>query len=154
MKRLIEKHKGLFIVGSFALILLIVMIIACLKMFIFSTSDKYGRRLDGIENAVISKDTYKKVKDSVKENAEVVDVSVRLQGKIVYTTITFTKETSIDKAKEIATSTLKSYSEEEIAYYDFSFILTQDFEETEEEKHFIVMGYKHPKIETIGWTKS
>ena len=79
MKRLIEKHKGLFIVGSFALILLIVMIIASLKMFIFSTSDKYGRRLDGIENAVISKDTYNKVKDSVKENAEVVDVSVRLK---------------------------------------------------------------------------
>ena len=74
--------------------------------------------------------------------------------KIVYTTITFTKETSIDKAKEIATATLKNYSEEEIAYYDFSFILTQDFEETEKEKHFIVMGYKHPKIETIGWTKS
>ena len=57
-----------------------------------------------------------------------VDVSVRLQGRIVYTTITYTKETSIDKAKEIATSTLKNYSEEEIAYYDISFILTQDFE--------------------------
>ena len=149
MKRLIKKHKGLFIVGSFALILLIVMIIACFKMFIFSTSDKYGRRLDGIENVVISNDTYKKVKDSVTDNAEVVDVSVRLQGRIIYT-----KETSIDKAKEIATATLKNYSEEEIAYYDFSYILTQDFEETEEEKHFIVMGYKHPKIETIGWTKS
>ena len=46
------------------------------------------------------------------------------------------------------------YSEEEIAYYDFSYILTQDFEESEDEKHFIVMGYKHPKFETIGWTKS
>lgn len=154
MKKLIEKHKSLFIVGSFALILLIVMIIACLKMFIFSSSDKYGHRLDGIEDVVISSDTYKKVKDSIKENTEVEDVSVRLQGKIVYTTITYTKETSIDKAKEIATASLKNYSSEEIAYYDYSFILTQDFEETDEEKHFIVMGYKHPEIETIGWTKS
>ena len=154
MKKLIKKHMGLFIVGCFALILLLVMLIACFKMFIFSSSDKYGRRLDGIEDVVISDDTYNKVKDSVKENAEVVDASVRLQGKIVYTTITYTKETSIDKAKEIAAATLKNYSDEEIAYYDFSYILTQDFEETEEEKHFIVMGYKHPTVENISWTKS
>lgn len=154
MKKLIKKHMGLFIVGCFALILLLVMLIACFKMFIFSSSDKYGRRLDGIEDVVISDDTYNKVKDSVKENAEVVDASVRLQGKIVYTTITYTKETSIDKAKEIAAATLKNYSDEEIAYYDFSYILTQDFEETDEEKHFIVMGYKHPTVENISWTKS
>lgn len=154
MKRLIEKHKGLFIVGCFALILLIVMIIACLKMFIFSSSDKYGRRLNGIDEVIISKDTYKKVKDSIKENSEVVNTSVRLQGKIVYISITYNKETNTDKAKEIATASLNNFSSEELAYYDFSYILTQDFEETEEEKHFIIMGYKHPKIETIGWTKN
>lgn len=154
MKKLIKKHKGLFIVGTFSLILLIVMIIACLKMFILSSSNKYGRRLDGIEDIVISNDTYKNVKETVKENTEVVDVTVRLQGKIVYTTITYNADTSVAKAKEIALASLKNYSSEELNYYDFSYILTQDFEETEKNKHFIVMGYKHPSTSEIAWIKS
>ena len=90
------------------------------------------------------------VKEEVKNTDLVTDVSIRLQGKIVYTTIVLKDDTSVDKAKEIASNTLDNYSKEELSFYDFSFFL----EWKGEEKDTVITGNKHHNLEAITWVKS
>ena len=114
------------------------------------SSNKYGDRLDGIDKVKIEDKTYNEVKEEVKNTDLVTDVSIRLQGKIVYTTIVLKDDTSVDKAKEIASNTLDNYSKEELSFYDFSFFL----EWKGEEKDTVITGNKHHNLEAITWVKS
>ena len=152
--KLIKRHKGLAIIGGLTLILLIV-IFAIFSRMIFSTGKgEYGDRLKNIVN--IPKDVTKKVLDETKEKEEVEDIKIRTQGKIVYTTIIFTENTSKDKAKEIAAKTLEYYDEDVIGCYDFEFFLTQKEKLDEEgnDKAYTIAGTKHPEKEKISWTKN
>ena len=151
----IKRHKGLAIVGGLTLILLIVMF-AILSKIIFSNGDSvYGQRLKGITK--LDKSITKDIINTTKELENVEDIEIRTQGKIIYTTITFTEGTSLDKAKEIASETLTKYEEKITADYDFGYLLKENLEdnkETEEvEKGFVSAGTKHPDNDKISWTK-
>ena len=151
---LIRRHKGLAIIGGLTLILIVVLF-AIFSRMIFSTGKgEYGDRLKNIVN--ISKDTIKKVIDETKELDEVEDITIRTQGKIVYTTITFTESTGKDRAKEIASKTLEYYSEEEIECYDFEYFLTQKemLDDEGNDKAYVVVGTKHPEKDNISWTRN
>lgn len=153
MKSLIKRHKGLSIVVGLSLILLVV-IFAILARMLFSSGSEYGDRLNNIV-AVDSKTTDKIISETKKLD-EVDDITINIKGKIIYTVITFTDKTSKDKAKEIASKTLESYSEEIIKCYDFEYFLTQKSEakEGKEDKTFTIAGTKHPDIDSISWTKN
>ena len=151
----IKRHKGLAIVGGLTLILLIVMF-AILSKILFSNGDSvYGQRLKGITK--LDKSITKDIINTTKELENVEDIEIRTQGKIIYTTITFTEGTSLDKAKEIASETLTKYEEKITADYDFGYLLKENLEdnkETEEvEKGFVSAGTKHPDNDKISWTK-
>lgn len=153
---LIKRHKGLAIVGTLTLILVVIMFIICARM-IFSTGEtEYGNRLDGLVS--IDKSITKEIISETKELEAVEDISIRTQGKIIYTTIKFKEGTKISTAKEIASNTISKYSEDVIGYYDFGYFLTENVtksEEDEEEKiGFTVAGSKHPDNENISWTKN
>ncbi len=152
--KVLKRHKGLAIIGGLTLILLIV-IFAIFSRMIFSTGKgEYGDRLNGLVE--IPKDVTDKVISETKELEQVEKITVRTQGKIVYTTITFTKDTSKDKAKEIATKTLEYYDEDVINCYDFEFLLTQEEQLDDEgnDKAYTIAGTKHPEKEKISWTRN
>ena len=152
--KLLKRHKGLAIIGGLTLILMII-IFAIFSRMIFSTGKgEYGDRLKGIK--AIPKDVTNKVVEETKELDQVENIKVRIQGKIVYTTITFTKDTSKDKAKEIATKTLEYYDEETITTYDFEFLLTQEeqLDDDGNDKSYTIAGTKHPEKEKISWTRN
>lgn len=152
--KLLKRHKGLAIIGGLTLILMII-IFAIFSRMIFSTGKgEYGDRLKGIK--AIPKDVTNKVVEETKELDQVENIKVRIQGKIVYTTITFTKDTSKDKAKEIATKTLEYYDEETITSYDFEFLLTQEeqLDDDGNDKSYTIAGTKHPEKEKISWTRN
>ena len=152
--KVLKRHKGLAIIGGLTLILLIV-IFAIFSRMIFSTGKgEYGDRLNGLKE--IPKDVTDKVISETKELEQVEKITVRTQGKIVYTTITFTKDTSKDKAKEIATKTLEYYDEDVINCYDFEFLLTQEEQLDDEgnDKAYTIAGTKHPEKEKISWTRN
>ena len=127
---------------------------------IFSTgSSVYGQRLNGLVK--ISGDVTKGIKDEILELEEVSNIDIRVQGKIVYTTITFKEGTKLNRAKEVASSTISKYDEGVISYYDFGYFLIEEIvknedngENAEEKKGFVVAGTKHPDIEKISWIKS
>lgn len=160
---IIKRHKGLAIIGGLTLILVIVMF-AIFARVIFSTGNtEYGDRLNGIEK--LDKSVTKEITDEAKELKEVEDITIRTQGKIIYTTIIFKEGTKLSKAKEIANNTLSKYDDEIKKDYDFGFFLKENIKEPEEEKEndkdkkeevktgFVVAGTKHPEIKNISWTK-
>lgn len=146
----IKKNTGLFIVLLLTLVLLIFIVVIFVKLLVGKSSNNYGNRLDGIEDVVISEETYDSVETEVMDTGLVAEVSTRLQGKIVYTTIVLNSDTSVAKAKEIASNTLDNYSEEERGFYDFSYFLKWEGEESDT----VITGNKHHDLDTITWVKS
>ena len=157
---LIKRHKGLAIVGGLTLILVIIMFAIFARM-IFSTGEtEYGTRLNGVEK--ISKNITKEIIDETKKLEQVEDITIRTQGKIIYTTIIFKEGTKLAKAKEIANNTLTKYNEEIMKDYDFGYFLKENIPEPEAKeedkkeeikKGFVVAGTKHPDSKSISWTK-
>lgn len=152
--KIIKRHKGLAFVCFLALILVAILAVICSRMFFNKDKSEYGDRLNGIVN--ISKSTLDEVKNKISENENVLNVTIRTQGKIIYTTITFDDKIKKDKAKEIATTSLTYYDKEVLECYDFEYILTQKIElkEDEEDTSFTIVGQKAPDKEKISWTKN
>jgi len=151
---LIRRHKGLAIIGGLSLVLLIIMFFIFSRMIFSGSNSEYGDRLNGIVK-IDKKDTDKLIEET-KALDEVEDVTIRTQGKIIYTIITFTENTSKDKAKKIASDTLKYYDEDVVKCYDFEYFLTQNIEvsEDEEDKSYTIAGNKHPDKDDISWTNN
>ena len=149
IKNWIKNNKGFCIVILLALLLIAILLVIFIGMLSSKSSNKYGNRLDGIEDVKIDKDVYDGVKEEVMATELAEDISIRLQGKIVYTTIVLKEDTSVDKAKEIASNTLDNYTEEELAYYDFSYFLKWNTEEG----MTVITGNKHINFDYITWIK-
>lgn len=145
--RWIKKNTGLFIVLLLTLVLLIFIIVIFVKLLMGNSSNKYGNRLDGIEDVKIDNETYDGVETEVMETGLAEEVSVRLQGKIVYTTIVLKGDTGSSKAKEIANGTLDNYTEEELKFYDFSYFLKWEGDESDT----VITGNKHHDLDSITW---
>lgn len=150
VKNWANKNKGFAIIIALTIVLLLILLVIFLQMLLGGSSDKYGNRLDGIDKVKISNETFDGVKKELTDTELVEDVSTRIQGKIVYTTITLKSDTSKDKAKEIASATLDNYSEDELKFYDFSFFLKWKGEE----KDTVVTGNKHHSLDGITWTNN
>lgn len=150
IKKWFNNNKGFAIVLLLALVLLIIMIIIVLDILLGGSSNKYGNRLDGINEVKISKDTYKKVEEELTGSNLVDNAEVRLQGKIIYTTIVLKNDTSASSAKDLASQSLKNYSEDELKFYDFSYFLKWKGEE----KDTIITGNKHHNLDSISWVNS
>ena len=106
IKDWIKKNKGLSVILLLAVVFLIVIIVIFVELLVGGWHNKYGNRLDGIDKVKISEKTYDGVKKEVEETNLTEEVETRLQGRIVYTTIILKSDTSVDKAKEIASNTL------------------------------------------------
>ena len=151
---MIKRHKGLAIVGGLTLILLIIILIVFSRMLFSTGKNEYGDRLNNIVK--IDKKIFDEVKKETEELNEVEKITVRTQGKIVYTTITVTEDTKKDKAKEIAKKTLEKYSDEIIECYDFEFLVTQEpiLDKEGNDTSYTISGTKHPDNDYISWTRN
>ena len=154
---IIKRHKGLAIVGGLTLILIIVMFAIFARMIFSNGDSEYGERLKGLTK--LDQNIPEEIIEETKKLEEVDNLTIRVQGKIIYTTIYFKEGTKKDKAKEIANNTLKKYNEEIMKDYDFGYLLKENVKEVEEKegeeskKGFAIAGTKHPESEKISWTK-
>ena len=151
---LIKRHRGLAIVGTLSLILLLIIILIFSRMLFSKSKSEYGDRLNNltkIENKVL---------DNVKKETEALDgvkkVTVRTEGKIVYTTITVGEKVTKDNAKEIAKKTLEKFDDEILKEYDFCFFITQEeiLDKDGNDSSYTISGTKHPDNDYISWTKN
>ncbi len=147
-KNIIMRHKLLFLICFLALAVIIILFYIFFSLFI-GGNDPYGDRLKGIKNVTITEKVKKDAASFLKEKDEVVDASVRVQGKIIYIHIKVKGDVSLDRTKEIANESLGKFDDKKKKYYDFGFFLSQD-----KDDGFIVMGTKNAKGDNIVWIKS
>lgn len=153
IKDLILRHKLLSAICLLALIVIIMMMYVFFNLFV-GGSNKYGDRLKGIESHKVEKKEQEEVVSFLKEKNEVNDASIRIQGKIIYIHIEYTRETSLDTAKAIATESLAKISDDEKKFYDIGYYLTQVSDENQEDKGFVVTGNKSNELDSTSWIKS
>lgn len=154
MLNVINRHKGLSIVLGLSLILFIIMLIIFVSLFFGNGNGKYGNRLEGIEDVKLSNSFLNNIEKSLDDDERIINSEVRLQGKIVYINFEVNSDVSIDSAKEIASLILSNFSEEELKFYDFSYLIKWTIESEEGNVVSAIAGTKHPLKENITWSNS
>ena len=143
----IKKHKKLCIVGIILLVLLVLLIVLFKTFSVDYSLDEYGDRLDGIEKVEIKKSVSDKLVSEIKDIESVKKVNYRLKGRLVYIEIMFNEDVSIENAKEIAAKSLEYFTDDQKAFYDFEFILTNE----KETEGYPELGSKHKSSDNIVW---
>ena len=148
LRNLLWRHKLLSLICFLAFAVIVIMMYVFFSVFLGGTN-KYGQRLNGIEEVRLSKKDLNGVEDWIKDTKSVEDVSIRIVGKIIYFDITFNKDTDVNSAKSLASGSLEKFDDYEKEFYDFEYILIQN-----KEDGFKVTGTKSPKNSGISWINS
>jgi len=127
------------------------LLVVQIKQVFFPNVSKaiYGDRLDGIEKVKITKSEQNKIKDSLKENANVEKVNIVISGKIFNVLITVKNETSLDDAKGLGATVLTNLEDKQKKFYDVQVFV----QKTNDSKQFPIIGYKHHTKDDFTWTK-
>lgn len=143
----IKKHKKLCVFGIILLVLLVLLIVLFKTFSVDYSLDEYGDRLDGIEKVEIKKSVSDKLVSEIKDIESVKKVNYRLKGRLVYIEIMFNEDVSVENAKEIAAKSLEYFTDDQKAFYDFEFILTNE----KETEGYPELGSKHKSSDNIVW---
>lgn len=89
-----------------------------------ATSSSYGNRLENVENYPVEKELneYEKF---YKESDGVKKVTVRLQGKIIYTDVEVEDTKTNEDIQNLATGSLEKLTEEQKGFYDIQFLFSR-----------------------------
>lgn len=164
-----RKFKKLKLGYIFAFVIIIAFAVLVLKLVLPSSGiNKYGDRLEGIQDHKFTEKAKNKVIKSIKDKEQVVSCKIDVQGKLINVIFTVKKEVSKDDSKNIANESLASFSDDIKGFYDIQFAIKKKGEEgtkvtkqLEDEKteeitvyEFPIMGYKNKKSDGIVWTNN
>ena len=131
-------------------VLVVCFIAICLlfyRYFYAGTSDtKYGDRLDGIENYVLSSTLEEDIKNLYVDNNTVGEISVKTQGKIIYINMSFVGTVKVTDAQALAEKALEKIGEENLSYYEVQYILT-----CTDDENFPIFGSKNANSMKVVW---
>ena len=145
LKKVWNENKILFVLGAIILVCLIIVIVVSLTFFYGSSESPYGHRLDITEKVPLKDDLLKDLKNTLEGTEKVSKASVTLQGKVVYFIITYEVDTDMEKAKEIANSTLEKFSDEELGVYDLQYTISDT-------KYTLMGAHNSNSEESITWS--
>ncbi len=138
--------------------LLLFILVACFvaigvlfyKYFYSGASDnKYGDRLEGIENYKLSDSLESDIQAIYKDNKTIDSVVVDVQGKIIYLNFKFKGTVKVETAKSDAIKALDKIGEENLKFYDVHFVLTYVGEEGND--NFPIFGAKSSSSLKVVW---
>lgn len=144
-----KKHKGLLICLGVLIILGVVAFFG-LKKLVYpdGSKNKYGDRLNGIENYSISDQSFIDMKESFTKNENVIDFSYNIQGKIVKIFVKVKKDTKVEDAENLSDIITKNLTEEQLKFYDILYYITCE----EENELYPIVGSRHKTSEIFSWT--
>lgn len=149
MKKYVRKNKKKIAIIVIGVILLIFLLYMFKVLFIGKSRDAYGNRLDGIKEVKVKEDTKNDTKNQIKETSGVQDVEFILKGKLI-TYLIQVEEINGDQVKDMAAKTLEKYSEDQLKFYDFQFIVEKD----NGADKTAVIGYKNKGSEAVVWSNN
>ena len=151
IKEIWDNQRIVLVLSLVIIICFIIILLIGFKLFVGVNTSPYGDRLENVSEHPFVEEDKNNVISKLQENEVVKDVAVRVQGKIVYIQITF-EGVTLDKAKEIANSSLESITEEMQGYYDLEYILLENA--SEENPGFTIMGAKNINRSGIIWNNN
>lgn len=151
MKKLIKENKVLFVLSIIILVSLICIGVGLISYFYSEDGDKYGNRLDGIENYPISENISEDIRSLYESGVESLNVDIR--GKVVYVIMDVSAGVSKVDAQSMATRALEKFTDEQKSFYDISFLITCK-SNTEETTMYPMQGMKNSENPQIVWTNN
>lgn len=132
----------------FVFVVFCIFVISTMKAYLYP-DDKlavYGNRLNGIKDVLITDKRKDEVISFIKEDENILDVSIKIQGKIINISIKSSNEkNTIDVMKEKVADVISKFSKEEVNYYDFQVFIKN------EDANYNLIGYKNKNKEEISW---
>jgi hypothetical protein len=153
IKKFFKEHRIFTMLMAIVVVCLVLIITVLVNVFYMGNgSNKYGNRLEGIENVQISDSRQSDFENNIANNEKVKKVDIRVQGKIVYITMQIEPGIKIEEAKSIALKTLDEFSDEEKSFYDFNFTLKQN--STENSDGFLISGARNKNGTGLIWNNN
>ncbi len=147
MKDFIKKHKKVCIVAGIFILLLLLFFIIFFIIPLFG-NNKYGDRLEDIEDYKVSKSTVNDIKDAVSSNDFVTDVDYHNEGRILNFIVTVNADTDINTAKGVSDAVLDGLSNKLKKYYDVEIYLNTK----EDSEIYPVIGYHPKEAKKVSWS--
>lgn len=154
MKKFYKENRVFVILMGIALVC-IAIIIAIFAIYIINSSatDKYGNRLDGIEDVKITEEKVGEMEEGILAMSKVKDVSINIDGKTVKFIIDFENDASIEERQNVAISSLEFFEENYLNFYDMQFMMTKTGAE-ESSKDNSIFGARKSGASTISWSNN
>lgn len=152
IKRFYKEHRIFMILMAVVIVCVILIGSLLFQCFYSGGTDKYGNRLDGIDNYKIDSSKFEEIEAKLKQDTTITEIEIKRTGKIIYSTVTFQAQTDIEVAKNVAIKILDEFSESEKAYYDFNFTIKSLKSETSE--GFIISGAKNSNGNGLLWNNN
>lgn len=146
MKKKPSKLLILFLVVLVGMIAFVLFILNALLSG--GSNDKYGNRLNNIEEYTINEAQIEEIEDNISINENVGSVTYNLEGRLVNYIIKVTDVTEIEVARSYATIITEVFEEDQNSYYDIQVYLTS---ENEESLVYPQIGTKSKSSENFVW---
>ena len=164
-----KKTKKKIKIKKTPIIILIIILVILIAFFSYlktgDNTSKYGNRLTNINKHKFDSKKMDAIKNKLKENENVSNPSVRLQGKIIYIAFNVNENITVDDAHNIGNSVLEVIDDDSKGFYDINITITKKDEKGEEVqttndsgeqvtktvKSFPIMGYKKSSSANIVW---
>ena len=147
MKDCLKKHKKVWIVAGICILRLWLCFIIFFIIPLFG-NNKYGDRLEDIEDYKVSKSTVNDIKDAVSSNDFVTDVDYHNEGRILNFIVTVNADTDINTAKGVSDAVLDGLSNKLKKYYDVEIYLNTK----EDSEIYPVIGYHPKEAKKVSWS--
>ena len=135
----IKKHKVLISMLIVTVIVFSIIAFCFTKVFLSSGGNKYGNRLNGIENYQITDLRFDSVKEKLMNNKNTTNMSASITGRIIKFFIEVKTETDELTVESLLNLILDNFTEEEKDFYDFEVFITNE----KDVELYPMIAYKH-----------
>lgn len=150
---LIKRNQVTFLLSFIIIVCLIISVVFGFKLFWGDpNTDKYGGRLEELENIKFTENMQASVTEYFSKNENVNKVTYNIEGKLIYVNIDLAKTVKLTTFKKYVNESLNIFDKELLSKYDIQFIVTLSSDK--ESKIYPTMGYKNVKKSTITWINS
>ncbi len=149
MKKFINEHKKQCLIGGIIFLVIFLIIIIWLFIVPLFSNNKYGDRLNGIEDHKISSSTIDDIEDTLKSNNQVSNVDYHNEGRILNFIITVNNEMKPEDAKKLGNTILEKLKDDDKSYYDIQVLI----DTKEDNANYPIAGYKHKTEENFIYGK-
>lgn len=139
IKEIWRHNRVLFVLFVILVICFTAIVTVSLTYFVGAENNPYGNRL---ENKVkLPKDFSKDIAETLKEDENVENASVRLAVRTIYINIEYAELVTLEDAKVIAENSLELIDNKILEYYDLNYIISK--KDSENDIGFTLMGARN-----------